>query len=289
MPMPTGNLWWREALNSSHTIAFGIISFAISYRLSISKQFSNKIIMYFVVFVMAMILGFIVEAMQGLTSRDVDLSDILRNMVGILAGLCYASAVHEKNMLHKRAIVLRLLIGSCLLLTGFYPLMQLSWHYYGRSQAFPALTGFDKQWMSSFIRFNNAEMLSGLDAGRGKNTGLHRLQFNQGEYPGLSVIEPEPDWSKYSSLRITMFSRYDKSTNLVLRVHDKSHNQDHVDRFNKVLHLVHGVNEFDIPLSQIEQGPLGRELDLTNVAGIVLFASERKNSLQIELSDIYLK
>ena len=64
VPMPTGNLWWREALNSSHTIAFGIISFAISYRLSISKQFSNKIIMYFVVFVMAMALGFILEAMQ---------------------------------------------------------------------------------------------------------------------------------------------------------------------------------------------------------------------------------
>jgi len=48
----------------------------MSYRLSISKQFSNKIIMYFVVFVMAIVLGFIVEAMQGLTSRDVDLSDI---------------------------------------------------------------------------------------------------------------------------------------------------------------------------------------------------------------------
>ena len=224
VPMPTGNLWWREALNSSHTIVFGIISFAISYRLSISKQFSNKIIMYFVVFIMAMVLGFIVEILQGLTSRDVDLSDILRNMVGILAGLCFASVVHQKNMLHRRAMALYLLIGSCLLLTGFYPLMQLSWHYYERSQAFPALTGFDEQWMTSFIRFNNAEVISGLDAVRGKNTGLHRLQFNQGDYPGLSVIEPEPDWSKYSSLRIIIFSRYDKSTNLVLRVHDKLHN-----------------------------------------------------------------
>ena len=74
-----------------------------------------------------------------------------------------------------------------------------------------------------------------------------------------------------------------------MSVHDKIHNQDYVDRFNKVLHLEHGVNEFDIPLSQIEQGPLGRELDLTNVAGIVLFASELKNSLQIELGNIYLK
>jgi len=34
---------------------------------------------------------------------------------------------------------------------------------------------------------------------------------------------------------------------------------------------------------------IGRELDLSNIAGIVLFACERKNSLQIELSDIYLK
>ena len=54
VPMPTGNLWWREAFNSSHTIVFGIISFVISYRLSISKQFSNKTIMSFVVFVKAM-------------------------------------------------------------------------------------------------------------------------------------------------------------------------------------------------------------------------------------------
>ena len=86
VPMPTGNLWWREALNSSHTIAFGIISFVISSRLSISKQLSNKVIMYFVVFVMTMVLGFIVETVQILTSRDADLSDMLRNMVGILAG-----------------------------------------------------------------------------------------------------------------------------------------------------------------------------------------------------------
>ncbi len=120
--------------------------------------------MYFVVFVVAMGPGFIVEAVQGLTSRDVDLSDILRKMVGILAGLYYASVVH-----------------------------------------------------------------------------------------------------------------------------DRLHNQDHVGRYDKTLHLEQGLNEIEIPLSEIEQGPLGRELDLTNVAGIVLFASERKNSLQIELSDIYLK
>ena len=75
---------------------------------------------------MAMALGFIVETIQILTSRDADLSDMLRNMVGILAGLCFASVVHQKNMLRRRALVLRLLIGSCLLLTGFYPLMQLS-------------------------------------------------------------------------------------------------------------------------------------------------------------------
>ena len=33
--------------------------------------------MYFVVFIMVMAPGFIVEAMQGLISRDVDLSEIL--------------------------------------------------------------------------------------------------------------------------------------------------------------------------------------------------------------------
>ena len=287
--MPTGNLWWREALNSSHTIAFGFISFAISYRLSISKQFSNKIIMYVVVFVMAMALGFIVEAVQSLTSRDADLSDILRNMVGILAGLCFASVVHEKNMLRKRAIVLRLLIGSCLLLIGLYPLIQLSWHYMERAKAFPLITDFDAQWSSSFIRFNNAEILRGSETKQGKKTGLYLVRFNEGKYPGISVIEPEPDWSEYHNLHLTVFSGYEKSVDLGLRVHDKMHNQKHEDRFVKKLQIEKGLNEIVIPLNEIKHKPLGRELDLMNVTGVILFSNKLKDSLQIEFSNIYLE
>lgn len=289
VPIPAGSLWLREALDSGHVVVFSLISFVLYYQLSITKPFLNKTIIYFIVFVIAMSFGAIVEMLQGVTQRETSLEDIYRNMIGILAGLCFVTGFDLKNKSYRRAIALCLLVGSCLIIMGLYPLIQMSGHYIDRAKAFPVITAFHEQWSSSFILFNNAEILKDSTIKGSKNSRLYLIRFNQGRYPGVSVIEPEPDWSKYDDLRFTIFSRYEKSIELVLRVHDKKHNQEHADRFNKKLYLRQGINEIEISLKDIKHGPINRELDLSNVAGIILFSNDVEDELELALGNIYLK
>lgn len=288
-PMPSGNLWWREAVNSSHVFVFGAISFVIYHQLSVRQPSPGNAMTYVLVFIITMSIGIIVEMLQGLTQRDANLDDITRNLFGILAGLCFLAGFQQIGKCSGRAVIVSLAAGSFLLLMGVYPLFQLSWHYLERKNAFPVIIDFNRQWSSSFVRFNNAEIINTVDNRHVEGAEMRLVQFNPGKYPGMSVIELEPDWSGYNSLRITMFSGHKKNIALVLRVHDKVHNQGHEDRFNKRLVVEPGLNEFDMPLDKIRQGPVQRELDLANIAGVILFFNDLNDGVQIELGNLYLK
>lgn len=169
------------------------------------------------------------------------------------------------------------------------PLLQLSWHYIERNNAFPVIADFDADWASSFMRFNDTEILQVSGSKQKKNNNMHLVRFNQGDYPGISVIEPEPDWSSYRKLRLKVYSMDKHSSKLVLRVRDNSHNQNHSDRLNAELLVQPGFNEFDIALSQLQQEPANRELDLTHISGVILFSARLEEPLQLAVSNIYLE
>jgi len=118
---------------------------------------------------------------------------------------------------------------------------------------------------------------------------VYPVRFNPGEYPGISVIEPEPDWSGYRSLRLDVFSANKNGLILVLRVHDDRHNQQFLDRFNMRLQIRPGMNEIDIPLRQIALAPRGRKMDMTNIAGVVLYMVGLNEPVELEIGNIFLE
>lgn len=172
------------------------------------------------------------------------------------------------------------------LFLGSASLFQISWHYIQRAQAFPVILEFNAAWSSSFIRFNKTEMASDK---AGDNNHLFRIRFAAAHFPGVSVIEPVPDWSAYRKSCFKVASGHNENMDLFLRIHDTYHDQHYQDRFNQKLIIHPGLNEIVIPLAQIEKGPLNRELDLTNIAGLILFMSKVEKSQLHEISNIYLE
>ena len=83
------------------------------------------------------------------------------------------------------------------------------------------------------MRFNNAKLLGPSVLVSDEINSLFRLKFEPGEYPGVSVIEPEKHWLAYNRLRFKVFTDNAEDVILVLCVHDKSHNYNYDDRFNE--------------------------------------------------------
>ena len=266
-PVPVDNLWWREAFNSGHTILFIVLFFFVYSQLKLKTYNLNLVITYLSVLFVGLLSGVVLEMLQVLVQREASLNDLYRNSLGLMIGLCFHAAYSIKNS-HQQKTIAALLIfcGVSFLLVSMKPLMTLSWHYLERSKAFPVILDFDSKWGSSFIR-----------------------RYNEGGYLGVSVIEPEPDWSAHRQLRFSVRSLSDGDINLGLRIHDKTHNQNHSDRFNMKLLIRPGLNEFQIPLSTLRHSPLNRKLDLKNIASISVFSKKMDEWTQVEVGNISLE
>lgn len=288
VPFPTKSLWWREVFNSGHAALFASLSFVIYRHIATITRCSNALVIYFLVLLVGMLFGALIELLQSFVQRDASLNDLYNNFFGLLAGLCLIAAYNLKDIKCKRLIVVFFMAASGgFMLLAMSPLIQLSWHYVQRHNAFPVIVDFDANWSSSFVRFKNVDRLKRISSAQDKS--LSSVRFNRGKYPGISVIEVEPDWSNYHLLRMNIFSEYERNIVLSLRVHDDKHNQDFSDRFNVSLTIHPGLNEIGVPLDQIARGPANRELDLTNIAGIVLFVGRLDAPMRLEVGSFYLE
>ena len=287
LPLPANNLWWREAFNSGHTLIFIVISFVIYSQLTVKAPTMGVRAAYFFVIVAGVMFGVVIEVVQGLVGRDTSWDDLYKNLFGLMAGLMLIAAYYQKGSSSCKKQFFYVLTAFCIVLLGALPLFQLSGHYIQRMNAFPVIVDFSAEWSGSFVRFNKAEME--LRSGKaGDNDSLFRIRFDAGSFPGVSIIEPSPDWSAYRNLRFKVGSGSYVNTDLFLRIHDKNHDYNYQDRFNKKLVIRPGLNEIVISLAQIKKGPLNRDLDLTNVAELIIFMSKVEKSQLLEISNIYL-
>jgi hypothetical protein len=111
------------------------------------------------------------------------------------------------------------------------------------------------------------------------------VQLLDGPYPGLNFIEPAPDWTGHSAVAVDLTNPTRLPLQLVLRVHDAAHNNEHIDRFNRRFELPPRTRQvIRIPLKDVAAGPRTRELDLRKVAGMIIFRSDdspRANELYL--------
>jgi len=285
LPFATANLWWREALNSAHVVLFFFISFVLYFLFSTRSFFSNKLVTYFAVLVAGLVIGVVIEILQGFVQREASVDDLYRNFWGMASGLSFVALTQQKVL---RSKILAAIFSFGFLLFGIAPLFQISWDYLQRDKIFPFITAFEEKEFARFLRFNHAALLTGNVVMRDSKK-LHRIRFDQGKYPGLAIIEPERNWSAYHKLRFQVFSDNTSNTRLVLKIYDEKHNQNYSDRFNQHFIIRPGLNEIIVSLIQIRDAPVGRKLDLTKISGVQLFLTNVTTPLFLELSDFILE
>ena len=297
LKLPGDTFLWREISNTGHTPLFGIVSVAV---LGLSIQILNlrkRYLHYLFAFVISVIIGVAMEYVQMFGTRDADVGDLIRDLIGIASFLCFCIGL-DKQMLagfkYNSRVIRKLLlaISMMIFLMSFMPVLHWAGGYLYRDHVFPQICSFDSFWGKKFVFTQDAELnaipppCGWKDAGTGC---VARLTFERGEYPGFRIEEPYPDWTGYQSLTFTIYSELDDSVVLGLRIDDIHYNNTYEDRFNTRIVVRSGVNPVSIPLDKIKNGPKFRELDIAAISVIYLFIHKPENPFTLFISCFELR
>jgi hypothetical protein len=238
---------------------------------------------------LSLVSGFVVELLQYGTERSADLLDVSRDVCGALLMLAFHPAfVDHRKVLLKR--FLQIIVGAFLI----YHLLPVSIAITDETIArfqFPVLSDFStpfelERWKGNGKR----EVVEGYAGKSGKQM---KISLPLRRYAGVGMEYMPADWSSYRFVNLDIYSGYEKTLRLTVRIHDQAHEAENSaylfnDRFNKRFELTKGWNAIRINLTEVKQAPRKRAMDMQNIADISFFLSAVKSPKTLYLDRIYL-
>lgn len=265
----------QELENAAHAPVFGIASLVL---LSTIRGDEKK--RYLLAWIGAVILGAGVEGLQAVTGRDVEAMDILRDGAGAASFLLAYWSLQDWSATRSLRWTLRAFAAGILLLV-FTPPALTGMAIATRYIQFPLIEDFESRWTQRLcsagaVRFDVVEAPRGFrKAGEDRVT---RITFEPAEYSGWAISGPFPNWSGRRELAFEVYSELSEPVRMTLRIHDRWHNQEYRDRYNREFVIQPGVNQIRVPLGQVESAPAGRRMDLAAIDGIGLFVVRPERS-----------
>ena len=299
LEIPGNTFLSREINNAGHFPFFGILSLLF---LGLSSLFLGKIIKgrlwnYIIAFAMTLLIGGLHEYSQIIGPRDADIRDLVRDAAGAITFLGLYM-IYDKQMAALwekwgRKIKIMFFMGAFILIVSMLiPSALWGGAYLYRNQNFPLICGFESIWGNKFLKTQDATIKTTLPPEKWENkigNYVGKLTFFIAAYPGLAIEEPYPDWSGHKLLSFKVFSELDSSVRISIRIEDSQHNNDENDRFNRAFTVDPGLNKISIPLDEIRKAPTTRDMDMTDIRAIILFAYKPDKEFSLYLDDIRLE
>ncbi|MEE9442388.1 MAG: VanZ family protein [candidate division Zixibacteria bacterium] len=282
---PPGKSFLLQSVsNTGHIPAFGVLALVL-FNLSknfLSRKLKNPFQHYIITFGISSLLGILTEYIQIFGPRDADIWDIVRNEIGIIIflGFCLwrdtkPVSLFSPAMKNLRKGLISLL--SLMVILSLMPIILWSGAYIHRNNSFPVICSFDSSLEEMFWEIDQAEVsrVTGpVEWGKADSDKVGQVMFIPKQYSGFGVLEPVRDWSFYNSFEFEIYSPLNTISWLALRIEDYRHDRSYFDRFNRLLEIHPGPNHVIIPISEIENGPRGRKLDMNSIAAIIFFADK---------------
>jgi hypothetical protein len=296
VPVPRHSRFWSAVFDTGHVPLYGLVALAIlRWRRSLcGRPGGPRLRFYLQALALTIAAGVAAELIQAPGPGDTSAGDVARDALGATAFLLVALAF-DREPIHGRTRVPRetaLLLAVLLLALALVPLAATSIAYLGRNAAFPRICGFDAAWERKFVSAHEAD-LERTPApegwGRKPSDRVGRVVFRPGMYPGLRIGEPHPDWRGFERLVFDVYSELPEPVALDLRIDDHRHNEDYWDRFNRTLILQPGASCISIPLRNVQTAPRGREMDMSHVRGLALFANHPGEAFVIYFDEFRLE
>ena len=289
----------REILDFTHVPVFAAISLLLLCLTTVlgGSRLRPRWAHYALAATVALAMAVVSEVAQYFGNRDADIVDLLRNGVGMAAGLCWTGTLDRRLVAEFDLLArprARWLVRSAAvlgLLLALAPVVLTAWAYRERDGAMPLLRGFDSTWERRFLDVANAAVdVTPPPAGwvRGRDDLVGRVTFSRVRWPAARFEECYPDWTPYESLVLDLYSESAGTHRLGLSVEDVEYASNE-DRFNLEFDLPPGPTTIRVPLAEVRSAPAGRELDLARVNNVFLFAFQPPESFAIWVDDLRLE
>lgn len=294
---PSARLIWGELYNLGHIPLFGLMGLLV---IDMSRSLAGQIVarhwMHYVIALSAVVLlSLVTELLQvGIPDRTASLADGINNVLG---GVCFLGirAAFDRDFQRVRQQGPRIglaIISLVVLIGAFWPLLSLSWSYSMRGAAFPTVVDFVGDWQRPFIQPGRSELVleEAPDAWTDRSgQAVAVLYILREPWPGVSIMEPYPDWRGYEMLTFEIFSELETAIDVEMQVHDTISKTAYRDRFNRRFRIEPGVNSLAVATDDMRRGPKGRELDMSNIAKIILIARRPEKPFKLYLSEMRLE
>lgn len=297
-PVPGDTRWIRTLHNSAHAPIFGCVALLALIVVRVQSRLAafKPATQYAIALAVVVFLGVLTELLQIPAGRDASIEDALHDVIGAVALLSLFAVFDEqvRTVPHARAVrCVAGVIGIVALAVSAAPVTRAAIKYQQRDARFPVLADFTARYDRYFIFQRSAEFSPApMPAPWAANAGERALHVRllDGSYPGLDFIELPPDWSGYSTLAIDLTNPTPLRLQVVVRVHDAAHNKQGSDRFNRLFDLSPGTRKIlRIPLQDIATAPRTRDLDLHQVAGMIIFCTESSRANELYFSRAWLE
>lgn len=224
-----------------------------------------------------LVLSAMAEWSQQFTDRNASLRDVGVNMAGTLAVLCLI-ALRDRQVADvvcdARRRMLLLLAPLVLAVLVLVPLGTDWAAVVKRNADFPCIV-CPANWLD--LRMLTASGASvDLVRADGLDAAFLEVRLDRETFPGLAWEWPVADWRGFDTLIVELTNPGSEPLALTLRIDDALHDSRYADRFNHRIRLGPEARHREcIPLSGIQAAPQEREMDLSQVARVMLFGGGR--------------
>ncbi len=299
--VPIYSFFWKAVANSGHGPLFFVVGLLV---LNLSRALMGKLQWaplqhYLVAFIGIIGLSVVTEVFQLLIPmREPQVSDVLHDVVGGICGLVWSitrdhalSAKWEKWKIYPRRTALS--CGIALVMTlMFIPVFEWAYAYWDRSNRFPSILQFSSDWEMRFVNTLDSEVLRvppPLGWGKSSVDLVGQVVFHTKKYPRIRIRELYPDWNGYSQLYLEIFSELSAPQRIVIWINDRYDKSRPGDGYKNTLTIVPGLNQIQIPLHEIRMGPVGREMNLSGIKEVMLFARSPAEEFTLYIDNIHLQ
>ena len=290
-PLDSSLRLYQAIWNTGHLFFFALLTVLLITQASLIRQGRLRILLISLLF--GLLLGGLIEVLQFLIGRSMELQDLLTDVLGALLGylVVLQLAVFKQRPVHYINSPVIFLLSGIVLVVAFYPVFDVIKDNSMIENDFPIIADFESEntlgrWASRHVGRFEIDHKVYVE---GKSSVL--VEFEVGRYPRVALDALYRDWSSYNFLNLSIHNDQKDTIDIKLKVYDGKHlltGAVYSDRFSQLISLDPGWNTLQFKLLDIRNAPKTRPMNLKDIAGISLFIQGPDEVKLIHLDNIYL-
>jgi VanZ family protein len=267
---PPPNTRFNAALHDvAHVLVFAVLGFAVTRALEHAGWRATRALL--AVLALGLVLGVLTESAQALLGGSLSVGDIGRDLLGSAVGFCVTQALGGPR--RRAAWAGAALLG---LVAGVVPFLLVLQQYSLRDARVPVLLDAGESATLYWADSDGAPVIvRNLPPALQREPGESAIEVSlqRGDYPGLTIVEPWPDWRAWRVVQFDLANPGDRQLDLGVRIDDSAH-PDYADRFNARVTLApHSRRVVEFPLEAVAASGRQRRLRLDRIDKLIVFHS----------------